>query len=80
MEFGLLDGREDGEYNSVDFMEISKIFVMQDAFSFGTEPFGSLNVNNTVCYESCRLNGTSYENTRVVYAHICITLNLVCLL
>ena len=32
MEFGQLDGREDGEHIDVGFVEMSWIFVMQDAF------------------------------------------------
>ena len=39
MNVDLLAGREDGEHSSVGFVEISEIFVMQDSFSFGTEPF-----------------------------------------
>ena len=31
MRFGLLDGAEDGEHNDAVFVEISKIFAMQDA-------------------------------------------------
>ena len=33
MEFGSLGGVEDGEYNGSDFVEISKIFAVQDDFS-----------------------------------------------
>ena len=33
MEFGSHDGREDGEHSDVVFVEISRIFVMQDAVS-----------------------------------------------
>ena len=33
MTLGLLDDSEDGEYNGVDFAEISGIFLTQDAFS-----------------------------------------------
>ena len=36
--FGSLDGGEDGEYNGVGFVEISEIFVSQDAILFGREP------------------------------------------
>ena len=32
-----LMGRDNGEYNYVDFVEISKIFLKQDAFLFVTE-------------------------------------------
>ena len=39
MEFGLLGGGQDGEYNGVSFVEMSEIIVMQDWFSFGTKPF-----------------------------------------
>ena len=35
MKFGLLDGGEDSEYNGDGFVEISIIFVIQDAFIFG---------------------------------------------
>ena len=34
MEFGLYDGREDGKHNDAGFVEISKTFVRQDAFSW----------------------------------------------
>ena len=33
MEFVLLDGRSDGEHNSVGFDKISVIFTLQGAFS-----------------------------------------------
>ena len=33
MEFSSLDGGGDGEHNDVDFVERSKIFEMQEAFS-----------------------------------------------
>ncbi len=39
MEFYLFDGGEDGEYNHVSFVEVFKVFVEQNAFFFGTEPF-----------------------------------------
>ena len=34
MEFGPLDGVEDGEYTGVGFVEISKTFVIHDAIFF----------------------------------------------
>ena len=34
MEFGLFDGGEDGEDNSVGHVEMCKIFTTQDAFFF----------------------------------------------
>ena len=39
MEFGSLDGGEDGEHHGVGFVKISKISVTQIAFFFGTESF-----------------------------------------
>ena len=33
MEYGLVDGKEYGEYNGASFVEIYKIFVMADSFS-----------------------------------------------
>ena len=36
MELGLLDGREDGDHNGLDFLEISEISGMQDSCYFGT--------------------------------------------
>ena len=39
MEFGWLDGGNDGEHDGVGFFEISKIFVARDEFFFETEPF-----------------------------------------
>ena len=35
MKFGPFDGRDDGEYSGVGFVEISTIFAMQDSFFFG---------------------------------------------
>ena len=35
---GSLDGGQDGEYNGITFVEISKIFATQQQF-FGTEAF-----------------------------------------
>ena len=34
MKFDSLDGREEGEYIGIYFMEISKIFAVRDAFFF----------------------------------------------
>ena len=45
MEFGLSDGGEDFEYSGVGLVEISKIFEMQDAFSF--ERYYLTHVHNT---------------------------------
>ena len=39
MEFDLLDGGEDDENNGIDFVEISKIFGMQDADFFRLNSF-----------------------------------------
>ena len=39
MKFSLLSGGDDGGYNGVGFVKISEIFVMQDAFFFGTRSF-----------------------------------------
>ena len=36
MKFGSLDGRNDGRYNGLDFVDISKISVTQDAFFFAS--------------------------------------------
>ena len=36
MELDSLDDGEDGEHNYVSFVEISKLFAIQDAFFFGT--------------------------------------------
>ena len=38
MNSGSLDGKEDGEYNDVGFVEISKHYAMQDEISFGAAP------------------------------------------
>ncbi len=38
MEFGSLDDGECGDHKSVDFLMISKIFAMEFAYFFGTEP------------------------------------------
>ena len=42
MEFDYMDGREDGEHTGVGSVKISKLFVMQDAFFFETEPFDTI--------------------------------------
>ena len=42
MASGLHDGRGDGEYNGVGFVEIYNKFVAQDAISFGTKSFENL--------------------------------------
>ena len=39
MEFGSLDDRNDWEYNSVGFVEISGIFAMQDEIVYGAISF-----------------------------------------
>ena len=39
MEFGSLNGGEDGEYTGAGFVTISQIFVMGDEFFFGMESF-----------------------------------------
>ncbi len=36
MNFGRLEDKEDGEYNGTDFVKISEIFTMQDAFILAT--------------------------------------------
>ena len=38
-ESNSLDDREDGEYNGIDFVGISQIYMMQDACLLGTWPF-----------------------------------------
>ena len=38
MEFGFAEVRDDGAYNSIEFMQISTIYVTQKAILFGTEP------------------------------------------
>ena len=38
MRFGSLDGRESGEYNGIEFEEISRISATQDTFFFGRGP------------------------------------------
>ena len=38
MKFGSLGGGDDNECNSVDVVEIYKIFAMQDTAFFGTDP------------------------------------------
>ena len=40
MEFGLPDGGEDDEHNGIGLVASSQTFVTQDAFFFGTDPFG----------------------------------------
>ena len=42
MKFGYLDGREDDQHTGAGFVEISNIFVMQDAIFFGMAPFDEI--------------------------------------
>ena len=42
MKFGWFDGRNDGEFNGVGFVEISEIFVTQDTFLIGWESFDKI--------------------------------------
>ena len=37
MQFGPLDGGEDGKYDGVGLAEISEIFIIQDDFFFGMQ-------------------------------------------
>ena len=48
MESGTPDGRDESEYNGVSFVEISKTFVAQDIFFFGTICFDG--VYQTFCF------------------------------
>ncbi len=41
-------GRDDGEYNGVGFMKISKIIAMRDAYFVGTISFDRLYLQGTV--------------------------------
>ena len=45
MGFVSLGGGGDDEYSIAHFVEITKMFVIQDAFFFGTEPFGRVLMN-----------------------------------
>ena len=42
MKFGLLSGREDGEYDGVGFVEIFKIFVTYNELFFETISLGGV--------------------------------------
>ena len=42
MEFGLFDGGKGVEYSGVGLAEISQIFMMQDAYFFGTTSFDKI--------------------------------------
>ena len=42
MQYGSIDGGDYGEYSGIGFVELSKIFVMQDALFFRKEPSGRL--------------------------------------
>ena len=37
MKIGLVDGAEDGEHDGVGLVDITRLFGMQSAFSFGNE-------------------------------------------
>ena len=41
MGFGLLNGGDGGELNGINFVEMSKIFVVQNDFLVGTVSFGN---------------------------------------
>ena len=45
MEFCSLDGGDDGEYYGIGFVEISKMFSMQNSCFYGTQSFDSLYQN-----------------------------------
>ena len=51
MEFGSLADKDDGEYSSACFVELSKIFATPDTIFFGTESFDSFyNIDILPCY------------------------------
>ena len=57
MEFSLSGGGEDGEYNGVDFVEISDISATQDTCFFGTEQFDIVYLWKVcVLHMSCCMN------------------------
>ncbi len=45
MEFRLLNFSQDGEHNATNLVEISKIFEIQEAFSFGALTFNRMYSN-----------------------------------
>ena len=49
MDLGSSDGGEDSEHNCVGYVEISKIFVMQDECHY-------LTASTTVLWSACRIN------------------------
>ena len=44
MWFGSIDGSGDGKYHSFGFVEIARIFAIQDDLFYGTEQFGTLDI------------------------------------
>ena len=44
MEFGFLEGAEDGECSGASFEELSKIFATQDNVFYKRVPFGEFNI------------------------------------
>ena len=42
---GLVGDKEDGEYNSVGFVEINKVFTAYDTFFYGAESFGRVHIH-----------------------------------
>ena len=55
MAFGLFYGGEDGEYDGVGFVDISKIFAKQDTFSLGNGPISFDRV------ERCGMHSFSWD-------------------
>ena len=46
MKCGSFDNRDDGEFHFVGFVHVPEMFVAQDIFLFGTEPFDTVSVLN----------------------------------
>ena len=44
LKFGLFDSGDNGEHNGVSLVEISKIFVTQHNFFFGTDRFDGVKI------------------------------------
>ena len=49
MEFGQLDGGDDGEHSGVSFVEISRIFATQDALFYGVELVDEVYICDCIC-------------------------------
>ena len=68
MAFGPTDGEEDGEHDEVDFVQIFKIFAMQDALFVGPELFDIVQGTPWILFISCEVLCKIVVSHCLVYA------------